>query len=318
MASLTITEASIPDLSGKTAIVTGGSSGIGLGAVQVLLDHGARVFILDISPPPADVLFPHSSYIHTDISSWSALVSAFAAITQTHGCAVDIAIANAGVGEFDENSYLAQCFNPAPDDASAWAALGQSDPWAYKQIEVNLKGTLNFVMLATRVMKTQKSGGSIVLTASTTAYFPETSIPIYSATKGALANLIRALHPTLPLHNIAISGVAPSAADTAMLPPEVPKALVQLGLPVSTGRHVGLALVYSATATQSERVEDYGKDKPVSEDYRERWNGRIIHTIGDEFWEVEQKLVETRALWWGKGNLDLTMKQRIITDPRPI
>jgi hypothetical protein len=103
-----------------------------------------------------------------------------------------------------------------------------------------------------------------------------------------------------------------------MIPTEFIGALKAQGLPVSTIRHVGLALVYSATALQNRRVEDYGKDKPVSEGFEERWNGRIIHTIGDEFWEVEEKLTDTRNLWWGQKNLELAKKQRVISDLRDV
>ena len=183
MASLTITEDSIPNLAGKTAVVTGGSSGIGLGAVQVLLDHNARVFILDISKPPETLIHPNLTHIETDISSWPALVKAFAVITTVHKSAVDIAIANAGV--FEHELYANQCLVPLAADASAWSKLENEAP-IYGCVEVNLRGTLNFVQIAARIMKGQESGGSIVLTASVTAYLPEVMIPVYSATKAAV------------------------------------------------------------------------------------------------------------------------------------
>jgi len=103
-----------------------------------------------------------------------------------------------------------------------------------------------------------------------------------------------------------------------MLPPQTSSALVNLGLPVSTGRHVGLALVYSATATQHTRVENYGKDKPLEQGYEGKWNGRVIHTIGNQYFEVEEELAKSRETWWGKDNLELAMQQRIITDVREI
>ncbi|KAF2790404.1 NAD(P)-binding protein [Melanomma pulvis-pyrius CBS 109.77] len=314
MSSLIITEDSIPDLAGKTAVVTGGSSGIGLGTVQVLLDHNARVFILDVSLPPSDILSKKATYIQTDIASWPSLVQAFTTITTVHKCAIDIAIGNAGV--FETESYATQCLAPLSIEPSAWSTLEHMDAPTYGCVEVNLKGTLNFVMLAARVMRGQESGGSIVLTSSTTAYLPEQTVPVYSATKAALVNLVRALRPTFPLHNISISGVAPSATLSAMVPQEITSALSSSGLPVSTGRHVGLALVYSATAMQRQRVENYGKDEPVTEQYEGRWNGRIIHTIGDTFWEVEEKLAETKGQWWGEANLAFAKKQQIVTDAR--
>ncbi|ORX97690.1 hypothetical protein BCR34DRAFT_448261, partial [Clohesyomyces aquaticus] len=171
MTSLTITEFSIPNLSGKTAVVTGGSSGIGLGAVQVLLDHHARVFILDIQPPPSDIS-PQATYIYTDVSSWDSLVDAFATITCTHKCGIDIAIANAGIIEMD-GKYLGESLTPAPTDSAGWEKLKEIEvAKKNRHVDVLLKGTMNMVMLAAKVMKRQEEGGSIVITSSVTAFLP--------------------------------------------------------------------------------------------------------------------------------------------------
>lgn len=189
MTSLNITPSLIPNLTGKTAIVTGGSSGIGFGAVQVLLEHHARVFILDIAPPPSTLQAHNVTYIHTDISSWSSLVKAMRTITTEHNSTVDIAIANAGV--FETDSYANACIAPL----GTWQEIENSEP-VYNCVEVNLKGTLNFIMLAARVMKEQESGGSIVLTTSMTAYLPEQSVPVYSAIKAAVGSLqFNFIHP---------------------------------------------------------------------------------------------------------------------------
>lgn len=184
MAALSITDESIPDLYGRTVIVTGGSSGIGLGAVKIFLEHNARVFNLDIQPPPADLdSAANLTFIQTDISSWPSLAGAFSIITRVHRASVDIAVGNAGVEE--DGAYLQQCLRPAPTSEDEWAAL-MTERLSYRTVAVNLEGTLNFVMLAARVMKGQRDGGSIVLTGSATAYLPEQSIPVYCATKAAV------------------------------------------------------------------------------------------------------------------------------------
>ncbi|KAI0889181.1 short chain dehydrogenase reductase [Annulohypoxylon maeteangense] len=314
MTDLSITNDMIPDLSGKTAIVTGGSSGIGRGAVEILLEHKAQVFILDVQPPPQDLESTSNPiFIKTDISSWPSLVDAFSTITCVHRASVDIAIANAGVSE--NGNYLQQCFSPAPLESAGWLALKNEGGPDYSTIAVNLEGTMNFVMLAARVMKGQADGGSIVITTSATAYVPEYSLPVYCAAKAALTNLIRTLRTTLPLHNIAISGVAPSATESSTIPPNLVAPILASGLPVSTARHAGLAIVYSATAKQSRRVEDYGKDSEDT-DSGGRWNGRVIHTISDTFTEVEDMLIQTRPQWWGKRNVELVRKQQTTTDTR--
>ncbi|KAI1208433.1 short chain dehydrogenase reductase [Annulohypoxylon truncatum] len=314
MTDLSITNGMIPDLSGKTAVVTGGSSGIGRGAVEILLEHNAQVFILDVQPLPRDLASTSKLiFIQTDISSWSSLVDAFSTITCRYCATIDIAIANAGVGE--HGTYLQQCFRPAPLESAGWSALKAERHPNYPEIAINLQGTMDFIMLAARVMKGQTDGGSIVITTSATAYVPEYSLPVYCATKAALTNLIRTLRTTLPLHNIAISGVAPSATESSTLPPDLAAPIMATGLPVSTARHVGLAVVYSATASQSRRVEDYGKDSEAT-DSGGRWNGRVIHTISDTFTEVEEMLIQTRPQWWGERNIELARKQQTATDLR--
>ncbi|KAI0179449.1 short chain dehydrogenase reductase [Hypoxylon sp. FL1284] len=317
MTALSITDEDIPDLSGKTAVVTGGSSGIGLGAVEIFLEHGARVFILDVQPLPPGLgktaTYP-PTYIRTDISSWPSLVDAFAAVTAS-SATLDIAVGNAGVES--DGGYLQQCLRtPAPADAAAWAALRDGGAPAYRSVAVNLVGTLNFVMLAARVMKAQPDGGRVVLTGSATAYLPEQSLPVYCATKAAVTSLIRSLRATLPQHGISISGVAPSATESATLPAQLAAPLVAAGLPVSTGRHVGLAVAYSATARQARRVEDYGRDEPEKAGAEAPWNGRVVHTLGDTYTEVEEALVRTRPRWWGQRNEELARAQQRATDMR--
>ncbi|KAF2823672.1 NAD(P)-binding protein [Ophiobolus disseminans] len=317
MTTLSIQESDILSLEGRVAVVTGGSSGIGHGAVQILLERGAHVVDLDVSPPSQDIASSDRfTYIKTDTTSWASLIQAFSQISQQHD-SFDIAIANAGLP--GDAVYLTKCLTPGPQTAEEWEELANEEDemnQMYRVMDVNFKGTLNFVLLASRMMKRSEAGGSIVVTTSATSYFPEHSIPLYCATKGGLTNLIRTLRSTLIHHNIAISGVAPSATLSGMLSKELADPIIAQNLPVSTSRQVGLALVYSATAKQASRVEDYGTDSPLAEGQEEKWNGRVIMTIGDMLTEVEEPLVQSRASWWGKENEKLTKDQQRATDMR--
>lgn len=198
MTSLQITDALIPDLTNRTAVITGGSNGIGLGTVEVLLAHNANVFILDLVDPPSHIAnSPNVQYIRTDQTLWSDLVHAFACVT-SHGAkpGIDIAIANAGVPE--DGKYLPSCLTAAPTDPEGWRTLAEEAEgpgYDSRTIDVNLTGTMNFLMLAARVMKGQDTGGSIVVTTSATAYLPEHSIPLYCATKGAVSCAFPSSHP---------------------------------------------------------------------------------------------------------------------------
>lgn len=93
------------------------------------------------------------------------------------------------------------------------------------------------------------------------------------------------------------------------------------GLPVSTAHMVGLAVVYSAIATQQHRVEDYGKDMAGrglagKEGEKGRWNGRTILTLGDGYTEVEEVYSRLRPGWMGEENARLTRLQQAATDFR--
>lgn len=84
---------------------------------------------------------------------------------------MDIAIANAGASE--EQPYFEDEF----DDA------GELVEPKFNVLDVNFRGVVMFVKLAVSYMRRQKNGGSIVVTASATAYAPEQNLPVYSATK---------------------------------------------------------------------------------------------------------------------------------------
>ena len=58
---------------------------------------------------------------------------------------------------------------------------------SYKVIDVNLRGTLNFIKISLHLMRKNAIAGSIVITSSATAYLPEQTLPVYSATKAAVS-----------------------------------------------------------------------------------------------------------------------------------
>ncbi|KAI9878963.1 MAG: hypothetical protein M1830_010017 [Pleopsidium flavum] len=303
MTSLNITDADIPDLTGKVAIITGAASGIGLAAAHILAAHGTTVHALDISPPhPEDPPSPPNVY-HTicDVASWPALLAEFTRIGH-----VDIAIANAGVSQ--ECDYFANSFD----------SNGQLEEPKYNVLNVNLRAVLNFVKLSMWAFKKQCPGGSLVITASATAYSPEQSLPVYSATKLALVGLVRALRSTITAsHGATINLVAPAATITRLLPADLAKPIVTAGAPVSSAMHVGLALAYSATANQAHQVETYGRDPAETVSAPGRWNGRTILTLGEKYTELEEPIASLRSNWFGEYNTEMTAFQQKLTDMRP-
>lgn len=172
MTELKIGESDIPQLDGKTAIISGGSSGIGLATAKIIASRGAEVIILDIRPPE-ETLSASIRYQRCDISKWTELRAAFFAAGPIH-----IAVANAGQSE--DGSYLA-------DSCDQDGKLLEP---TYDLIDTNIRGTLNFVKLALYSMKKHDITGSIVITSSATAYSAEQSLPVYSGTKAAVGSTV--------------------------------------------------------------------------------------------------------------------------------
>ena len=128
--------------------------------------------------------------------------------------------------------------------------------------------------------------------------------------------LIRSLRSTIGKDGITINGVAPAATITNLLPKDLAAPIIAAGLPVSDAHFVGLALAYSATATESRRVQAYGKEMDGENEREARWNGRVILTLGDKYTELEESISDLRPWWFGKENLRLTRLQQAATDFR--
>jgi NAD(P)-dependent dehydrogenase (short-subunit alcohol dehydrogenase family) len=283
---------------------------------------GAKVHILDKHPPSATSSYPpvldplpeHITFHQCDVTNWSRLRGIFVEVGH-----LDYVFANAGISE-TENFLEDTLEEPTNLDLERpnFSTLGQLKEPTYPLIEVNLKAVLNVVKLAHHSFKRDKTRGSIVITSSSTAYSPEQSLPVYSALKLALIGLVRSLRHNLVQNNISINAVVPACTETALVGSGFLGPIKEAGLPVSTARHVGAALVYSAVARQERQVDVYGKE-PM-EDIRRPgpWNGRAILTLGDTYTEVEEKLADLRPQWFGKENSLLTRKQQAVTDFRNI
>ncbi|MCJ1353483.1 MAG: hypothetical protein MMC33_003469 [Icmadophila ericetorum] len=266
MTSLNITDASIPDLNGKVAVVTGGSSGIGYATACILAKHGATVHILDLNPPREEVDSSSSisSLLHfqkCDVSIWSELSRCILSNPK-----IDYLFANAGMNERP----------PFLRSPLEFSENGSAIEPTYRIIDVNFTAVLNIIKLGWHVMKNNQQlhethhhsagtaageggpppstweGGSIVLTSSCTAYAPELSIPVYSSLKASLVTLVRNLRHVLPRDNITINTVSPCLTNTPLVPASLSKPVLERGLPFSTPEQVGLALVWSAVGREDD------------------------------------------------------------------
>ena len=182
-------------LSGKTAVITGGGSGIGLGAAKRFVEEGAFVYIFGRRQAALDAalaqLGPNARAVRGSGTEPADLDRLYDAVKAERG-GVDIVFANAGTG--------------------ALAPLGQITPEQYDQtFDVNVKGVLFTVQKALPLMS---AGGSIILTGSTTGVMGTGQFSIYSATKAAVRNLARSWALDLQGTGIRVNVLSPGPTLT--------------------------------------------------------------------------------------------------------
>ena len=184
-------------LQGKTAVVTGGGSGIGLGAAKRFIDEGAFVYIFGRRQEALDAavarLGSSARAVRGSVTDSSDLDRLYQAVKAERG-RVDILFANAGTGAF--------------------APLGQITPEHYDQIfDVNVKGLVFTVQKALPLMT---QGSSIILTGSSTGVMGTPQFSIYSATKAAIRNLARSWAQDLRGTGIRVNVLSPGPTKTEL------------------------------------------------------------------------------------------------------
>ncbi|WP_242388652.1 SDR family NAD(P)-dependent oxidoreductase [Kosakonia cowanii] len=182
-------------LTGKTALITGGSTGIGLASAIRFAAEGARVYIAGRRQTEIDKAIAKIGHgatgIRCDVSSLADLDHLYAQIKSEAG-QLDILFANAGLGTF--------------------APLGEISEADFDHMfGVNVKGTLFTVQKALPLMR---AGGSIILTGSTTGSMGTPAFSIYSATKAAIRNFARSWALDLKGTGIRINVLSPGGTET--------------------------------------------------------------------------------------------------------
>jgi NAD(P)-dependent dehydrogenase (short-subunit alcohol dehydrogenase family) len=182
-------------LDGKVAVVTGGSSGIGLAAAKRLVADGAYVFISGRRERELEqavaAIGGNVTAVRGDVSNLADLDRLFATVKERKG-RVDILFANAGIAE--------------------GAPLGAITEEQFdRMFGINVKGTVFTVQKALPLLS---DGASILLTSSVVGSkgFPNRSI--YSATKAVLRSFARTWTSDLKARRIRVNVISPGAVDT--------------------------------------------------------------------------------------------------------
>ncbi|HQS18673.1 SDR family oxidoreductase [Reyranella sp.] len=182
-------------LKGKTAVITGGGTGIGLGAAQRFVEEGAFVYLFGRRQEQLDAavakLGNSARAVRGSVTDLADLDRLYETVKSERG-GLDILFANAGTGAF--------------------APLGAITPEHYDQIfDVNVKGLIFSVQKGLPLMK---AGGSIILTGSTTGEMGTAQFSIYSATKAAVRNLARSWALDLKGTGIRVNVLSPGPTRT--------------------------------------------------------------------------------------------------------
>jgi len=182
-------------LEGKVAVITGGSSGIGLATAQRFAAEGAKVVITGRRQPELDSAVKEiggdAIGVRGDVANLADLDRLYATVKEKHG-RVDVLFANAGGGSL--------------------ATLEQVTEEHFDQtFDVNVKGVVFTVQKALPLMS---DGASIILPGSTAATSGDEAFGVYAASKAAVRSFARTWANELKTRGIRVNAIAPGPTDT--------------------------------------------------------------------------------------------------------
>jgi NAD(P)-dependent dehydrogenase (short-subunit alcohol dehydrogenase family) len=188
-------------LEGKTAVVTGGCSGIGLATARRFVEEGAKVVIGDLDDAHGPGLAEElgGAYVHANVTDKEQVDALFATAKSTYG-SVDVAFNNAGIAPPEDDSILTT-------ELEAWRTVQ----------EVNLTSVYLCCKAALPYMLEQKKG-SIINTASFVAVMGAATSQIsYSASKGGVLSMSRELGVQFARDGVRVNALCPGPVNTPLL-----------------------------------------------------------------------------------------------------
>jgi 3-oxoacyl-[acyl-carrier protein] reductase len=180
-------------LQGKTAVITGGTRGVGEAIAREFAEHGAHVVVAARTPPEKPVHEAEFRKVDVrDVESVDALVDGVVADRGR----LDVLVANAGVKRDGKVARL------SPEE---WREV----------MRTNVDGTFHCVRSAARVMRAQ-GGGRIITLSSSVASRPSVGTGAYGAAKAAVEALTRVAAAELGRYGVLVNCLAPGVVDRGM------------------------------------------------------------------------------------------------------
>jgi NAD(P)-dependent dehydrogenase (short-subunit alcohol dehydrogenase family) len=185
-------------LEGKTAVITGGTEGIGLATAKLFVKEGAYVFIMGRRQKELDeavkALGSNATGVQGDVAKMADLDLLYETVSKVKG-RVDIIFANAGVGEF--------------------VPFGEvSEEQFDKLFNINAKGTFFTVQKGLPLLN---DGGSIILTGSVASVKGTAAFGVYGASKAAIRSFVRTWTTDLKDRRIRSNVVSPGPINTPLV-----------------------------------------------------------------------------------------------------
>src|SRR6185436_15144668 len=189
------------DLSGKTAAIIGGASGIGRAVAIGAAAQGASIVVLDANEPAAREVaasIDGAGAAPVDIGDAASVGTAMEGIVRERG-RVDIVVCTPSI------NVRKPILDYSMDDFD-------------RVVAVNLKGTFNVLKATGRIMSAQR-GGSIIFFSSIRSLVVEPGQSMYAMTKAGIAQLVRAGAAEFGPYNVRVNAVAPGVVETPLTAP---------------------------------------------------------------------------------------------------
>ena len=216
-------------LDNKTAVITGGSNGIGRACAERFSAEGANIVIADLLPEPGNeavesIVSKGGKAVFVELEAASPEAnSAMAQAAVDHFGSIDVVVTAAGISNGDYRSgdiegglkRLAQATEAAAANPAAALVDLDIDDWR-RVLDVNLTGTLLAIQSTASVMLEQQTAGSIVTIASIAARDPLWGAPSYPVSKAGVWMLTKNASRTLAPMGIRVNSIGPGFIDTNM------------------------------------------------------------------------------------------------------